>query len=173
MKPPTAITRNNKVFFYPDFTKNLHFEGELVLRICKNGKKIDEQFAAKYVDGITVGIDLTARDLQDKLKEKGLPWEIAKAFDGSAVVGNFVELKNLEDPIKFSLKKNGAIAQNGNSADMLFSCQKIISYISNFFTLLKGDLIFTGTPTGVGPVQIDDVFEGFLEEQNVLKVKIK
>lgn len=175
MKPATALTRNNKVFFYPDFTKNLHYEGELVLKISRNGKKIAEKFARKYFEEITVGIDFTARDLQNKCKEKGLPWEIAKAFDGSAVVGNFVPVKELEnlDNIAFSLKKNGEVVQNGFSKDMLFSFEKIVSYISNYFTLLKGDLIYTGTPAGVGEVKIDDVFEGWLEGKKVMTCKVK
>jgi len=175
MKPATAVTRTGKVFFYPEFTKNLHYEGELVLKISRNGKKIDEKFAKKYFEEITVGIDFTARDLQNKCKDKGLPWEIAKAFDGSAVVGNFVPIKELENAanINFSLLKNGEEVQNGFSKDMLFSFEKIVSYISNYFTLLKGDLIFTGTPAGVGEVKIDDVFEGLLEGKKVMECKIK
>ena len=175
MKPSTALTRNNKVFFHPEFTKNLHYEGELVLKISKNGKKIDERFAHKYFEGITVGIDFTARDLQNKCKDKGLPWEICKAFDGSAVVGNFVSIKELEDPdnIHFALNKNGMTVQNGYSKDMLFSFERIISYISNYFTLLKGDLIFTGTPEGVGKAVINDQFEGFLEGEKVMTCKVK
>lgn len=175
MKPSTSLTRNNKVFFYPDFTKNLHYEGELVLKISRNGKKIAEKFARKYFEEITVGIDFTARDLQNKCKDKGLPWEIAKAFDGSAVVGNFVAVKELEnrDNIRFQLKKNGAVVQDGYSQDILFSFETIISYISHYFTLLKGDLIFTGTPAGVGPANIDDAFEGWLEGKKVMACKVK
>lgn len=175
MKPATAVTRNNKVFFYPDFTKNLHFEGELVIKISKNGKKIEEKFAHKYFEEITVGIDFTARDVQNKIKEKGLPWEIAKAFDGSAVVGNFVSISELEnrDNIHFQLKKNGELVQDGFSKDMIFTFEKLVSYVSNYFTLLKGDLIYTGTPAGVGPTQIDDVFEGYLEGKKVMNCKVK
>jgi len=175
MKPSTALTRNNKVFLYPDFSKNLHYEGELVLRISRNGKRIAEKFAGKYFHEVTVGIDFTARDLQNKCKEKGLPWEICKAFDGSAVVGNFVPLKELENPdnIQFSLTKNGAAVQTGSSKDMLFSFEKLISYISRYFTVLKGDMIFTGTPAGVGETQIDDVFEGFIEGRKVMSCKVK
>ena len=175
MKPATALTRNNKVFFYPEFTNNLHYEGELVLKISKNGKKIAEKFAHKYFEEITVGIDFTARDLQNKCKDKGLPWEIAKAFDGSAAVGNFIPIKELSDvkKIGFSLKRNDATVQEGSSKDMLFTFEKIISYVSNYFTLLEGDLIFTGTPAGVGEVKINDVFEGYLEGKKVLGCKVK
>lgn len=175
MKPSTALTRNNQVFFYPEFTKNLHYEGELVLKISRNGKKIAKKFAQKYFEAITVGIDFTARDLQNKCKDKGLPWEIAKAFDGSAVAGNFVSIKELPDPsnIRFTLKKNGSVVQHGFSKDMLFSFEKIISYISSYFTLLEGDLIFTGTPAGVGEVKINDVFEGWLEGKKVMGCRVK
>ncbi len=175
MKPSTALTRNNKVFFYPDFTSNLHYEGELVLKISKNGKKIAEKFAHKYFEEITVGIDFTARDLQNKCKEKGLPWEIAKAFDGSAAIGNFIPVKELKDGknIHFSLKKNDTVVQNGYSKDMLFSFEKIINYCSNYFTLLEGDLIFTGTPAGVGEVKIEDAFEGWIEDKKVFGCKVK
>lgn len=175
MKPSTALTRNNKVFFYPDFTKNLHYEGELVLKISRNGKHIQEKFARKYFDEITVGIDFTARDLQNKCKDKGLPWEIAKAFDGSAVVGNFVSIKELpdRDNIHFTLKKNASVVQDGFSKDMLFRFERILSHISGYFTLLKGDLIFTGTPAGVGEAKIDDAFEGWLEGKKVMGCKVK
>ncbi len=175
MKPSTAMTRSGKVFFYPAFTKNLHYEGELVLKINKNGRGIAEKFAHKYFDEITVGIDFTARDIQNKSKEKGLPWETAKAFDGSAAVGNFVPVKELKDSnnIHFTLKKNNAIVQDGHSKEMLFPFEKLISHISQYFTLLKGDLIFTGTPSGVGEVKINDVFEGFIEGKKVLSCKIK
>ncbi|HXH19624.1 MAG TPA: fumarylacetoacetate hydrolase family protein [Chitinophagales bacterium] len=175
MKPSTALTRNNKVFFYPEFTKNLHYEGELVLKISRNGRHIAEKFARKYFDEITVGIDLTARDLQNNLREQGLPWEVAKAFDGSAVVGNFVPLKELTNPadIHFTLRRNGETVQDGHSSEMLFGFEQIITWTSRFFTLLKGDLIFTGTPRGVGEVKVNDVFEGLLEGKKVMACRIK
>ncbi len=175
MKPSTALTRNNKIFFYPEFTKNLHYEGELVLKISKNGKHIAEKFVRKYFEEITLGIDFTARDLQNKCKERGMPWEIAKAFDGSAVVGNFVTMKEIENSgnIHFTLKRNGNVVQRGESKDMLFRFERIISYLSQYFTLLEGDLVFTGTPQGVGEVKLNDVYEGYLGEKKVMSCKIK
>ncbi|GIV33882.1 MAG: 2-hydroxyhepta-2,4-diene-1,7-dioate isomerase [Chitinophagales bacterium] len=175
MKPSTALIRNNKVLFYPQFTRQLHYEGELVLKICKNGKSIEERFAHRYFDEITVGIDFTARDIQAQSKTKGLPWETAKAFDGSAAVGNFVPLHQLPDlnNIHFSLLQNGKEVQKGTSADMLFSFTQLLSYISRYFTLLKGDLLFTGTPAGVGEAHIHDTFEGYLEGTKVLTCKVK
>ena len=174
MKPDTAILRKNAPFYYPEFSKDIHFEIEILLKINREGKYIDQKFAHKYYDEIGVGIDFTARDLQAKCKEKGLPWEIAKGFNGSAPVSEFVPKEdfNLSD-LNFSLKQNGEIKQEGNTQLMLFNFDEIISYISRYFTLKKGDIIFTGTPAGVGPVQVGDQLEAFIENQSMLKVEIK
>jgi 2-keto-4-pentenoate hydratase/2-oxohepta-3-ene-1,7-dioic acid hydratase in catechol pathway len=175
MKPSTALLINQRPFFHPDFSQNIHHELELVIQINKNGKSIDPKFAHKYYDKIGLGIDFTARDIQDKCKEKGLPWEIAKAFDYSAVLSNVVPLSDLKNKenIHFELKKNQETVQVGYSKDMIFNFDFIISYVSRFFKLLKGDLIYTGTPAGVGKVEIGDVLEGYLEGQPLLYVAIK
>ncbi len=175
MKPQTALLSNNEPFYYPEFTKDLHYECELVLNICKNGKHIKEKFAGKYYDKLTVGIDFTARDLQTRQKEKGLPWEIAKAFDDSAAVGKFIEITPETDKkdINFCLYKNRQLVQQGNTGDLLFSFDHIIAYISTFFTINIGDLIFTGTPAGVGPVQIGDKLEAFIEDDSLLEFEVK
>lgn len=173
IKPSTALTRIQKPFYYPEFTNDLHYEAELVLRIKKHGKHIEEQFAYDYFDEFTIGIDLTARDLQNKCKEKGLPWEIAKGFDGSAVIGDLIPFSSAKEPISFSLQKNKETMQQGNSGEMIFSFAQIISYISKFFTLQKGDLIFTGTPAGVGKLAIGDELEGFVEGKRLLYCQIK
>jgi 2-keto-4-pentenoate hydratase/2-oxohepta-3-ene-1,7-dioic acid hydratase in catechol pathway len=175
MKPKNALLQNNHPFYYPEFTDNLHYECELVLRICKNGKHIQEKFADKYYDQIGVGIDFTARDLQDKQKQKGLPWEIAKAFDNSAVVGQFIPITPELDKkdINFCLYKNKQIVQQGNTKDLLFTFDVLIAYISKFFTLNIGDLVFTGTPAGVGPVEIGDKLEAFIENDSLLEFEIK
>ncbi len=175
MKPATALLKDGADFFYPDFSSSIHYECELVLRISKHGKHVQEKFAHKYFDALTVGIDFTARDIQAKLKDKGLPWEIAKAFDGSAVAGKFIDISNFSnsDSILFSLKKNGVLVQQGNSDDMIFSFKRIISYVSSFFTLQKGDLIYTGTPAGVGEVQKGDLLEGFIREEKVMECNVK
>lgn len=175
MKPKNALLQNNHPFYHPEFTTNLHFECELVLRVCKNGKHIQEKFADKYYDHISVGIDFTARDLQEKQKAKGLPWEIAKAFDNSAVVGQFIPITPEMDKadINFCLYKNKALAQAGNTKDLLFSFDFLVSYISRFFTLNIGDLIFTGTPAGVGPVEIGDKMEAFIENDSLLEFDVK
>ncbi len=175
LKPQNAILTEGKPFYYPDFSKNIHYEGELVLRIAKNGKCIEEKFASKYFDAVTVGIDFTARDLQDYQKAKGLPWEIAKAFDHSAVIGNFIPIteEQKESGFQFSLHKNGIEVQYGKTEQMINSFNRIISYASNFFSLNIGDLIFTGTPSGVGPIAIHDNFEGYLGDQRLLQVTIK
>lgn len=173
MKPPTALLKGNKPFYYPEFSSNIHFEGELVVRICKNGKHIQEKFAKNYYDQITLGLDLTARDLQNELKSKGHPWEIAKGFDGSAVIGSLVPFQGDIADLSFTIRKNDEIVQSGNCSDMLFAVDRLISYISKFFMLQTGDLIFTGTPAGVGPIQIGDVFEGFLEEKKLFRTEIK
>ncbi len=162
MKPATALLNGDKPFFYPDFTKDLHFEGELVLRVARNGRHVQPEFAHTYYEEISIGIDFTARDLQQQCKKKGHPWEIAKAFDHSAPVGRFISLKELPDPsaIDFELDRDGEPVQRGNTRDMLFSFDEIVVYVSQFFKLQMGDLIFTGTPAGVGPVSRGDTFTG-------------
>ena len=175
LKPETAILLKKQPFFLPDFSNDVHHEIELVVRVNKIGKHIPEKFAHKYYNEITVGIDFTARDLQKKLKEKGLPWEKAKAFDGSACVGKFIpkELLSERENINFHLHKNGEIVQKGITSDMIFSINQLISYISTFFTLKIGDLIFTGTPAGVGKVSKDDYLQGFLENQQLFSLNVK
>ncbi|HOZ52294.1 MAG TPA: fumarylacetoacetate hydrolase family protein [Chitinophagaceae bacterium] len=175
MKPSTALLSENKDFYYPNFTKDLHYECELVLRICKNGRAVSEKFARNYYDAITVGIDFTARDLQQYQKEKGLPWEIAKAFDQSAVLGKWKAItdEDKNKPFQFSLNKNGVKVQNGQTENLLFSFEKIISYISQFFTLNMGDIIYTGTPKGVGPVEIGDQLVAELFNEELLNFSIK
>ncbi|MHB1921211.1 MAG: fumarylacetoacetate hydrolase family protein [Chitinophagaceae bacterium] len=175
MKPQTAQLLNNQPLFYPEFTRDLHYECELVLRICKNGKQVQQKFASRYYDQITVGIDFTARDLQARQKEKGLPWEIAKAFDQSAAVGAFQPIPSQMDKndINFCLYKNRQIVQQGNTSQLLFSFDFLITYISKFFTLQEGDLIFTGTPSGVGPVHTGDHLEAFLEDDSLLEMDIR
>ena len=174
MKPPTALLLENKPFYYPDFTKNLHHEIEVVLKISKNGKAIQPEFAHRYYDKIGLGIDFTARDVQDELKAKGQPWEIAKGFDNSAVLSDFVDLKDFDATnISFQLYKNGEIVQKGTTKDLIFSFDTVVSYISQFFTLQQGDLIYTGTPEGVGAVKIGDKLEGFLEGKLMFVCEIK
>jgi len=175
LKPDTALLAKGMPFFYPSFSKDVHYEAELVVKINRVGKNISQKFAHKYYSELTVGIDFTARDLQTKYKEKGLPWERAKAFDGSAPVGKFVSKEKFQDlnDLNFSLTINGENKQQGNTTNMLFSIDAIIEYISQFFTLKIGDLIFTGTPEGVGPIFINDRFEAFIEEEKVLDLKIK
>ncbi|MCF8450169.1 MAG: fumarylacetoacetate hydrolase family protein [Taibaiella sp.] len=175
MKPKTAILLPHKPLYYPEFTDDLHYECELVVKISSNGKYIQEKFAHKYYDAISLGIDFTARDLQREQQKKGLPWEIAKAFDGSAAVGTFVPLtEDIDvDNLSFRLDKNGEAVQNGNTSDMIFKVNNIIAYCSKFFTLNIGDLIFTGTPAGVGPVAVDDKLEGYLSGEKVLSVAVK
>ena len=174
MKPDSAILLKNNPFMIPPFSEDIHYEVELVVKITRIGKYIDEKFAPKYYDEVGLGIDFTARDLQSQLKEKGLPWEKAKAFDGSAVVGNFVPKSELDmNRIRFQLMKNGDLVQDGDSTHMLWTIDQIISYVSRFFTLKIGDLIFTGTPAGVGRVNADDVLEGFLEGKSMFRVKVK
>ena len=169
MKPETSLLPAGEPFPYPDFSKEVHYETELVLRICKTGKAIDEKQASEYYDAITVGIDFTARDLQSRCKAKGHPWEIAKAFDYSAPIGKFKkisELKNADD-IAFGMKLNGEWVQQGHSRDMIFSFDRIIAHVSRFVTLNEGDIVFTGTPQGVGEVHVGDKLELFLEEKSV------
>lgn len=175
LKPDTALLPKQRAFYLPDFSKDIHHEIELVLKVCKEGKHIAEEFAHKYYDAITVGIDFTARDIQQKQKEKGLPWEPAKAFDHSAPVGEFIELDKIYDlnKINFHLNLNDKTVQQGTNELMIFSFAKIISYVSKFITLKKGDLIFTGTPKGVGQVKAGDKLEGFLEGKKMLSIEIK
>lgn len=173
MKPDTALLKEPD-FYLPDFTRDLHHEIELVIRISKAGKHIEPQFAPNYYEEIGLGIDFTARDLQQKCKEKGLPWEIAKAFDNSAPIGRFVPKQQLDlHAIAFELKVNGETRQSGTSADLIFSFDHIISYISRFVSLRVGDLIYTGTPEGVGPVKIGDKLEGFVNGESFLKLNIR
>ena len=175
MKPSTALTVDNKPLFLPDFSSNVHYEIELVLKVCKHGKAIEQRFAHRYYDAIGLGIDFTARDLQDELKSAGLPWEKAKSFDGSAAVGQFVPVDALPNPeaIKFTLQRNGEVVQTGDSADMLFSFDSIIAHVSTYFKLMKGDLIFTGTPAGVGRVERNDHLVGELEGRVILDMRVK
>ena len=175
LKPDSAIQPKGHPFFIPDFSKNIHYEIELVLKICKNGKNINEKFAPTYYKEIGLGIDFTARDLQEKCKKFGLPWEIAKGFDGSAQISNaFIKKENLDiNNINFHLKVNNNLVQSGNSKDLIFSFDRIISYISKFYTLKTGDLIYTGTPAGVGKVNIGDKLSGFINNIERLAVDIK
>ena len=175
MKPKTALMQSNAPFYYPEFSNELHYEAEIVLRICKNGKYVEEENAEKYYDAFTVGIDFTARDIQNELKKKGLPWEKAKAWDNSAVIGKWVlftpELR--QQPIQFSLQKNRENVQAGNTEDMIFSFNQIVSHISQYFSLNIGDLIYTGTPAGVGECVTDDLLEGFYEKEKMFALEIK
>lgn len=175
LKPDSAIQPKGHPFFIPDFSKNIHYEIELVLKICKNGKNINEKFAHTYYNEIGLGIDFTARDLQEKCKKFGLPWEIAKGFDGSAQISNtFIKKENLDiNNINFHLKVNNNLVQSGNSKDLIFSFDSIISYISKFYTLKTGDLIYTGTPAGVGKVNIGDRLYGYINDIEKLTVDIK
>jgi acylpyruvate hydrolase len=173
MKPDTALLKDNAPFYYPEFTKDLHYECELVLRIGKAGKHIDEGFAGAYIDQISLGIDFTARDVQEEKKKKGLPWEEAKAFDGSAVLGKLLPAAQFPLPLLFTLEKNGETVQCGNTEDMLFSPEKVLAYVSQFVTLKVGDLIYTGTPSGVGPVKIGDRLRGKIGEEILFDFEIK
>jgi acylpyruvate hydrolase len=175
MKPETALIKAGLPFYYPDFSNDIHYEVELVLRICRLGKHIQEKFAQTYFDSIALGIDFTARDIQNTCKQKGLPWEIAKAFDGSAPVSRFVDKNNFPDlhNINFSLSRNDQIVQKGNSGMMIFTFEKIIAYVSQFVTLKIGDIIFTGTPAGVGPVNKSDNLKAYLETELMLNLDIK
>ena len=175
MKPKSALLQPNTPFYYPEFTNELYYEGELVLRVSKNGKYLQEKFAGKYYDAITAGIDFTARDIQDDHKKRGLPWEKAKSWDNSAVVGTWKEVPvdTYKKPINFTLKNNTEVVQTGISSDMMFSFDEIIAHISNYFSLNIGDLIFTGTPAGVGECVVGDVLEGFYEEERLFELEIK
>ncbi len=175
MKPDTALVKGNKPFFYPDFSQDIHHELEIVIKICRVGKNIAENFASRYYEELTVGIDFTARDIQNKSKEKGHPWETAKAFDNSAPVGIFVPKSDYPDvhELNFGLMLNDRKVQAGNTRDMIFSFEYLIAYVSRFFTLQMGDLIFTGTPAGVGPVKQGDRLVADLEGKVLLDFEVK
>lgn len=174
-KPDTAILRNNEPFYYPEYSNDIHHEVELILRICREGKNIEKKFAHKYYDAIGLGIDFTARDLQSKAKAKGLPWTLAKGFNGSAPISEFIPLSQFPDlkNINFKLDVNGETKQKGNSQLMMNDFDDIIAYISRFITLKTGDIIFTGTPEGVGPVKIGDRLEGYVEDRKLLDFEVK
>lgn len=175
MKPKSALLQTNTPFYYPQFSNELHYEAEVVLRISKNGKYVEESAAAQYYDAFTIGIDFTARDIQAELKKKGLPWEKAKAWDNSAVIGKWTlftpELR--KQPILFSLQKNKETVQSGNTNDMIFSFDRIVSHISQYFSINIGDLIYTGTPAGVGECVTDDLLEGYYQSEKVFALEIK
>ena len=174
MKPDSALLRENKPFFLPDFSSEIHYEVEVVLKINRLGKNIAPQFASRYYDEFALGVDFTARDLQNDFRAKGLPWELAKGFDNSAVVSSFLPMKDYEkNNISFRLDINSKTVQTGNTANMIYSFDEIIAYVSRFFTLKIGDLIFTGTPAGVGKVAINDVLEGYVENKKMFSFKIK
>lgn len=175
-KADSALLTGGKPFFIPDFTSRCDYETELVVRICRLGRSISERFAHRYYDAVTVGIDFTARDMQQELRSQGLPWDLCKGFDGSAAVGRFVPKETLEHPVQdlhFRLDINGETVQSGHTADMLHTVDHLVSYISQFFTLKMGDLIFTGTPAGIGPVHINDHLDGYLEDEHVLSFNVK
>ncbi|NNC95226.1 MAG: fumarylacetoacetate hydrolase family protein [Chitinophagales bacterium] len=174
IKPSTSLLVNNKHFYHPEFSKDIHYEAEVVLKICKNGRHVHPDFARSYFKEITIGIDLTARDLQQKLKAKGLPWEKAKAFDHAAVIGKFIKANALQDDnITFQLKKNGKLVQDGNTGNMMFSFVDIICHVSKYFKLQVGDFIFTGTPAGVGRIEIGDLLTGSVEGKDLLRCEIR
>ncbi|UOB16976.1 fumarylacetoacetate hydrolase family protein [Abyssalbus ytuae] len=175
IKPDTSILKTAQDFFIPDFTDNVHYEVEILVKISKIGKHISQRFAHKYYEQIGLGIDFTARDVQQKLKEKGLPWEKAKAFDDSAVVGAWLPKSEFDDlnNINFHLAKNGEIVQQGNTSLMLWKIDELIEYISQYFTLKIGDIIYTGTPAGVGKIAENDILEGFIENKKMFSVKVK
>jgi len=175
MKPDTAILKDNKPFYHPDFSTDIHHEIEIVLKVCKEGKHIAEKFAANYYDEIGLGVDFTARDIQQKHKEKGLPWELAKAFDQSAPVSKFIPKSQFSDvyQLDFRLDVNGQTAQKGSTADLIFSFEKVIAFVSQYITLKKGDLIFTGTPEGVGKINIGDRLTAYLGDEKLLDFEIK
>ncbi len=175
LKPDTSFLKNNSPFYHPAFSSNIHYECELVVRICREGKHIEPKFAHKYYDQIGLGIDFTARDLQEELRTKGLPWELSKGFDHSAVVSHFIPKENLPDlaSIHFSFSQNGVQKQVGKSSDMIFGVDELIAFISKFITLKTGDLIFTGTPSGVGKVEIGDLLEGYLEGEKMFECEVR
>jgi 2-keto-4-pentenoate hydratase/2-oxohepta-3-ene-1,7-dioic acid hydratase in catechol pathway len=174
IKPKNALLLSGKPLYYPEFTDNLHYECEVVVKLNKNGKFINAKYANKYYNEVSVGIDFTARDLQERQKKKGLPWEIAKGFDSSAAVGRFLPIENLDlDNLNFELKLNDATVQKANTRDMIYNVNEIIEYASRFFTLNIGDLIFTGTPAGVGALNVYDKLEGYLQGEKLLDVDIR
>lgn len=174
MKPSTALLLDDKPFYHPEFSENIHYEVEIVLKINKHGRHIEPKYASSYFDEIGLGIDFTARDIQAECKKKGHPWEVAKAFDNSAVIGQFLPKEELDlQSIKFRLLKNGTEVQTGNTADLIFDFQRIISYVSTIFTLQNGDFIMTGTPAGVGSVKIGDILEGFIGERKMFECEVK
>ena len=175
LKPETAIPIGQQPFFIPDFSKEIHYEIEIVIKVNKTGKHIQEKFANKYFDEVSIGIDFTARDIQNKLKKNSEPWEKSKAFDGSAPVGKFIKKIDIQDVhnLNFKLLCNKKTKQTGNTKNMIFNINQIIAYISKFITLKKGDLIFTGTPSGVGKIQKNDFLEGFIENHKLLELKVK
>ena len=175
LKSDSALLKDGKPFFIPDFSSEVHYETEIVIRVCRLGKSIAERFAHRYYDEVTVGIDFTARDLQRRLRERGLPWELSKSFDNSAVIGSFIPLAEAGDinHLPFHLEINGERVQTGDTADMLFKVDQIIAYVSRFFTLKIGDLIYTGTPSDVGPVKIGDHLEGYLGERKLLDFYVR
>lgn len=174
-KADSALLKDHKPFFIPDFMGRIDYEAEVVVRICRLGKTIPERFAHRYYDAVTLGIDFTARELQQKLRAAGQPWELCKGFDGSAAIGEWIDVSKLRDiqALRFQLNINGSTVQQGCTADMIFRIDALIAYISRFFTLKTGDLLFTGTPVGVGPVHIDDHLEGYIEERKVLELNCK
>lgn len=175
MKPDTAMLRNNQPFFYPDFTQDLQYELEIVLRICRLGRHISRKFANRYYDALTVGIDFTARDLQQRCKEKGLPWEIAKSFDYSAPIGDFIDKQEFDDinNLDFHLEINGETVQTGNTSNMIFSYDDLIEHTSKYVTYRTGDFIFTGTPAGVGSVKIGDRLKAYLDDRLMIDFFVK
>ena len=174
-KADSSLLKSGKPFFVPDFMGRIDYEAELVIRICRLGKNIPQRFAHRYYDAVTVGIDFTARDVQQQLREKGLPWDLSKSFDGAAAIGEWVSKDKFLDvkALRFHLDINGQTVQEGCTADMVFGIDEIVAYISQYFTLKTGDVIFTGTPAGVGPVHIDDHLEGYVEERKVLEFNCK
>ena len=175
LKPDSSIIQKNQPFFIPEFSKEIHYEVEIILKFDKLGKHIDRKFSNKYYNQISLGIDFTARDLQEKLKKSGYPWEKAKSFDNSAVIGDWIDINNFQDinNINFCLKLNNEVVQSSNSSNMIWKIDDLVTEVSNYFTLKIGDILFTGTPEGVGKVSIGDVLDGFLEEKKVFSIKIK
>ena len=175
LKPDSSLLKNNKPFFIPGFSQNIHYEIEIVLRICKLGRSIAEKYAYRYYDQLTLGVDMTARDLQSYLSSSGMPWDISKSFDGAAPVGEFIPVNEAGDVnnIAFRLEKNSETVQAGNTSGLIFNFDMIISYVSGFFTLKTGDLIFTGTPSGVGPVQRNDRLTGYIGDRKVIDFMVR
>lgn len=175
LKPDSSLLTDGKPFFYPEHSQNIHYEAEIVVKIAKNGKYVEERFASSYYQEVALGIDLTARDTQDMLKSQGLPWELAKAFDGSAVVGSFIPLTELPpiSDLTFDLHKNGVTVQQGNTAQMTYSVDRLISFVSQYFMLRQGDMLFTGTPSGVGPIAVGDMYDGHIDGRPSLRLAIK